>query len=87
MGKTKVKFACDTVSVREAGSKYPTSVQKGSAWHADHPLVVGNPSLFTDDPPEVLPRGWKPEKVSEPVVEQASAAPGELRTARRPSNG
>jgi hypothetical protein len=83
MGKTKVKFACDTVSVREAGSKYPTSVQKGSAWHADHPIVVGNPSLFTDDPPEVLPRGWKPA----PVVEQASAAPGELRTARRPSNG
>jgi hypothetical protein len=31
----------------------------------------------------VLPRGWKPV----PVVEQASASPGELRTARRPSNG
>ena len=83
MAKTKVKFAIDTVSVREAGSKYPTSVQKGSAWHADHPLVVSNPGLFSDDPPEVLPRGWKPV----PVVEQASAAPGELRTARRPSNG
>ena len=83
MAKTKVKFAIDTVSVREAGSKYPTSVQKGSAWHADHPIVVGNPGLFSDDPPEVFPRGWKPE----PMVEQASAAPGELRTARRPSNG
>jgi hypothetical protein len=83
MAKTKVKFARDTVSVREPGSKYPTSVQRGSAWHADHPIVVANPTLFDDEPPEVLPRGWK----APPAVEQASAAPGELRTARRPSNG
>ncbi len=58
MAKLKVKFALDTVSVREAGSKYPTTVQKGSSWHADHPLVSSNPTLFGDDPPEVLPRGW-----------------------------
>ncbi len=86
MAKIKVKFARDTVSVREAGSKYPTTVQRGSAWHADHPIVLANPSLFEDDPPEVLPRGWKPEK-AEPAVEQATSAPGELRTARRPTNG
>ncbi len=79
MSKIKVKFARDTTSLREPGSKYPTSVQKGTAWHADHPLVVANPSLFSDDPPEVLPRGWKPD----PAVEQATAAPGEKRTTRR----
>ena len=86
MAKTHVKFALDTVSVRERGSKYPTQVQKGTAWHAEYPLVVDHPELFADTPTDVLPRGWKPEK-AEPVVEQASAAPGELRTARRPSNG
>lgn len=79
MSKIKVKFARAAVSLREPGSKYPTSVKEGSAWHADHPLVVANPSLFSDDPPEVLPRGWKPE----PAVEQATAAPGEKRTTRR----
>jgi len=86
MAKTRVKFASYTASVREAGSKYPTSVQKGTAWHADHPLVLAHPDMFADDPPEVLPRGWKPEKVVEPVVEQATAAPGEKRGAR-PTNG
>lgn len=82
MAKIKVKFAAYTASVREAGSKYPTTVQKGSAWHADHPIVVEHPDMFSDDPPEVLPRNWQPQ-----AVEQATAAPGEQRTARRPSNG
>ena len=54
-------------------------VHAGTAWYADHPLVVHNPDAFSDDPTEVLPRGWKPD----PVVEQATAAPGEKRTARR----
>ena len=83
----KVKFALDTVSIREAGSKYPTTVQRGTAWHADHPVVVSNPGVFGDEPPDVLPRGWKPERATESVVEQATAAPGELRTARRPKDG
>lgn len=81
MAKTKVKFARYTASVREAGSKYPTSVKKGSAWHADHPIVTSHPEMFDDDPPEVLPRGWKPSQ-----VEQATAAPGEKRTARPPQH-
>jgi hypothetical protein len=82
----KVKFALDTVSVREAGSKYPTTVQRGSAWHAEHPVVVSNPGVFGDEPPDVLPRGWKPERAAEPVIEQATAAPGEKRAARRSSD-
>jgi hypothetical protein len=71
-------FATATVSVREPGSKYPTSVPQGSAWFADCPLVESHPDLFSPDPPEVFPRGWQ----SQPV-EQATAAPGELRTTGR----
>lgn len=70
-------FAADTVSVREPGSKYPTTIPKGSAWFADCPLVRAHPDLFSPDPPEVHPRGW-----SAPV-EQATAAPGEQRHTSR----
>jgi hypothetical protein len=70
-------FALDTVSVREPGSKYPTIVQKGTAWHADCPMVTSHPDLFSPDPPEVHPRGWSPS------VEQATAAPGEVRDTGR----
>jgi hypothetical protein len=40
-------------------------------------MVLANPGLFTDDPPVVHPIGW------EPRVEQATAAPGEVRESRR----
>lgn len=70
-------FAQATVSVREPGSKYPTTVHQGTAWHADCPLVASHPDLFSDDPPIVFPRGW------EPPVEQATAAPGEQRESGR----
>jgi hypothetical protein len=79
-GKTpqpKYVFATDTVSVREPGSKYPTTVPKGSAWHADCPLVLAYPDLFSTEPTEVHPRGWVPQ------VEQATAAPGEVRDSGR----
>ena len=69
----KYVFATGTVSVREPGRKYPTAIHQGTVWHADCPMVVANPGLFSDEPPEVLPRGW------EPPVEQATQAPGEHR--------
>jgi hypothetical protein len=69
-------FATATTSVREPGSKYPTTVHQGSAWHAECLMVVSHPDLFSDEPPVVLPRGW------EPPVEQATAAPGEVRDSR-----
>jgi hypothetical protein len=72
-------FACDTLSTREPGSKYPTSITKGSAWYADCPMVLSHPDLFSPDPPEVFPRGWK----SPEPVEQATAAPGEYRATNR----
>lgn len=73
-----IKYARSTVSLREPGSKYPTSVHIGQPWHADHPIVVHNPDQFADEPTIVFPRDWVPAE-----VEQATAAPGERRNARR----
>jgi hypothetical protein len=70
-------FARATVSVREPGSKYPTTVHQGSVWHPDCPMVQLNPDLFSEEPPVLLPRGWSPS------VEQATAAPGETRESTR----
>jgi hypothetical protein len=70
-------FAIDTVAVRTSDSPYPTRVHRGEVWHADHPFVVAHPDLFSDTHPTPHPRGW------EPAVEQATAAPGELRTTAR----
>ena len=70
-------FALDTVSVREPGSKYPTTVHKGTCWHSECPMVTSHPALFSADPPEVFSRGWQPQ------VEQATAAPGEQRESGR----
>ncbi len=77
MPAPKYVFALDTCSLREPGSKYPTTIHKGTAWYADSPLVVLYPDMFSTKPTEVFPRGW----VS--PVEQATAAPGEKRTTRR----
>ena len=73
----KYVFALDTFSAREPGSKYPTTVHKGTAWYADSPMVASHPDMFASKPTEVFPRGW----VS--PVEQATAAPGEKRATRR----
>jgi hypothetical protein len=70
-------FAQATTSIREPGSKYPTTIHKGTAWHADSPIVKSHPDFFSSDPPEVFPRGW----VS--PVEELTAAPGEVRDTDR----
>jgi hypothetical protein len=67
-------FARDTCSLRAWG----LNLRRGDAWHADHPLVMARPDLFSTDPLEVHPRGW----VSA-VVEQATEAPGERRATKR----
>jgi hypothetical protein len=70
-------FASATTSVKAPGDKYPTTIHQGSVWHAGSPMVLANPDLFTDDPPVVHPVGW------EPPVEQATAAPREVRDSGR----
>lgn len=59
------------------------NVIEGQAWHASHPIVASHPDLFSDEPLEILPRGWEPPAEPEPKVEQATKAPGEKRNTRR----
>ena len=73
-------FAKATFSIREPGSKYPTTVLQGSAWYSDSPLVVMSPDNFSEQHPDPQPRGWKSATAD---VEQATAAPGEKRTTGR----
>jgi hypothetical protein len=50
---------------------------KGQIWDAAHPVVQAHPEMFTDDPElfAIRARG----------VEQATAAPGELRNVKLPA--
>jgi hypothetical protein len=59
-------------------------VQKGTHWPADDAVVRANPGWFTPDPRYGLSwSGEPPASMSEPPVEQATAAPGEKRSTRR----
>lgn len=59
------------------------TVQGGQHWPADDPVVRANPSLFSADPRYGVSFSVVPAELSEPPVEQATAAPGEKRNARR----
>lgn len=50
-----------------------TFLRRGQIFAANDGLVLARPDLFTDDPSEFLARP------APPVVEQATAEPGELR--------
>ena len=73
----KYVFVAETCHVRTPGSKYPTLITKGEAWYAESDIVRAHPHLFVEHPTVVNPRGWSPP------VEQATAAPGEVRTTAR----
>lgn len=66
-------------------------VPLGSHWDAEDPLVRKHPGLFSDDPAVGLASSvhvqHEPRIFVGPDVEQATAAPGERRNARRPRNG
>lgn len=63
------------------GSRF--RVAKGSHWPADDEIVRAQPSLFSDDPRYGLTFSSEPAEYTEGSVEQATAAPGEKRNARR----
>lgn len=71
-------------------AKYTTwispSVQivEGEAWRADDPVVAKHPEKF-DSLPKVIRTTLPRHLRGEPVVEQATAAPGERRATRRPA--
>jgi hypothetical protein len=58
-------------------------VQGGQHWPADDPVVLANPGLFSPDPRYGIRYSRAPAEMSEPPVEQATAAPGEKRAAVR----
>lgn len=58
-------------------------VQKGSHWPASDPVVLANPDLFSTDPRYGLLYSVEPDGWDEPVVEEATAVPGERRNTRR----
>lgn len=65
-----VVYAVNTAFVGEY------KVVAGTHWPADDPIVLAQPSLFSDDPSHGL-------NCSTPPVETATAAPGEQRRVRR----
>lgn len=71
----RIVFVAATTHVRAPGSKYPTLLTAGEAWFADDPLVRAHPWAFTDVPTVI--------KGTPVPVEQATAAPGELRETTR----
>lgn len=58
-------------------------VQGGQHWPADDPVVRANPGLFSPDARYGVSFSVAPPELSEPPVEQATAAPGEKRATRR----
>lgn len=78
----RVVYATSTGLVTDPATGVRGTVQKGSHWPADDPVVKAHPDLFSEDPRwgmnySVEPDGW------DAPVEQATAAPGEKRTTRR----
>ncbi|MDX5564134.1 hypothetical protein PYK79_13360 [Streptomyces sp. ID05-04B] len=64
-----------------AWSQGTTQLTRGKSADDDHPLVLERPDLFSDEVPDA-------ELSSAPVVERATAAPGEKRTvSRKPTAG
>lgn len=72
-------FARETVAVRI--NSCPVPVVQGAAFHRSDPVVAVHPELFSDTP--VIVHRTPGYEFPAPVVEQATAAPGERRTGRR----
>jgi hypothetical protein len=79
-----VVYASQSASVSlPNGGQIP--VHKGTHWAADDPVVAQYPHLFSVDPRYGLQYTQEPTGWNDPPVEQATAAPGEKRNARRTS--
>lgn len=73
----KVVFACNHSPIYIRGY----TIVMGQHWLADDPIVQEHPELFTDDARYGLSASVPiPE---DPVIEAATAAPGEKRVTRR----
>lgn len=72
-----LKFVKQSVSTVIDGRR--VRLTKDDPWRSDDPVVKAAPHFFTDEPSQVF---TSTPKVSAPVVEQATAAPGEKRATR-----
>ena len=63
---------------------HPRFLNANEPWAADDPFVTDNPEFFSPDP-QIKPRRSAPVTRDESQVEQATAAPGEKRTTRKPA--
>lgn len=68
-----VVYAVQTVSIN-TNAGYPMMIVQGTHWPASDPIVKQHPDLFSDDPRYGLVFSTEPV-----IVEQATAAPGEVR--------
>ncbi len=59
------------------------TVRRGQHWSTEDAVVKEHPSMFSTDPRYGLAFSQPPAELADPPVEQATAAPGERRTARR----
>lgn len=70
-----------TVVMTPDGGRH--TVYGGQHWPDDDPVVQAMPDLFSDDPRVGVSFSVAPAELSEPPVEQVTAAPGEQRQTRR----
>lgn len=75
MSPTKLVYAVATCG-SETADGLTVNLTRGDCWAADDPFVKAHPGLFSD---EAIPR----RTTAAPVIEQATAAPGERRATRR----
>lgn len=74
-----VKFASASCVAFHNGT--PVSLHLDDPWAADDPFVCARPDLFADQPRKL--NRTTAVAAAPPVVEAATAAPGDRRTARR----
>lgn len=89
-----VVYAVNNATLPHNGGQVP--VRKGGHWPADDPIVQAYPDLFSADPRWGMAYTVEPDGYDGPPldpaaaqargipIEQATAAPGETRTTRRP---
>lgn len=73
-------FARATASLSQPGTVFKFSIIEGRQYWASHPAVLAHPSSFSDRPLVILPVDWV---APDAPVEQATAAPGEVRNTDR----
>ena len=72
-------YAVDTAQIMMPDESL-VLIRKGEPWPADSPVVRFKPALFTTEADRPAPTSIGPDGTP---VEQATAAPGERRNARR----